>query len=1021
LISTVHVAGVGTIYDAAFLANGDVVVSQQASASLQIVSLAGSHSPYPVSLPLGTNATVTVSADKTYVVGQAHLFTAAIDSYDLLDGTGREILQNPDPYAGAALPPPSSGVTAVSPDGSLVVDGRFLNVFNLHLQPVVSLGYSAAPGGASGLAFSADGKSLFVLSSSGEITQYNTSTWTIVASFDSGIQPLNPMSGGPAAGYGDILTVSSDGHHLSILASDGAHLIDLNGIGQTGGPGDDTLSGPGAVYGLGGNDTLVGVGNSLLYGGAGDDTYIISADHQNILEYESEGHDTVSSTISYQLGSNLEDLVLTGSDDLAGTGNELANVLIGNSGSNILSGLGGDDQLTGGDGVDIFVFGVGSGHDTITDFVAGETIHIDGYEWTQSVTQSGSDVVIELSDADSITILNSDVATVTAAIVWGVPSNDVIVGDAGNDELRGYGGNDTLSGGAGGDLLDGGTGNDTLYGGDASPAWSMPGLGSPYTPPTLDRSTDVDTLIGGGGSDTLFAGYGDNVDGGADGDYGDKLLISFQGATAGITLDAHLVTQTIGGGTITGIENYTWVEGSDYADVIDLGGSGNGYSFSAIYGMGGDDTLTAGYYTTFIDGGNGNDHIDATASQYVQEIDGGAGNDVIIGPENENLVVINGGDGGDTIYTNHVAHGGAGDDFIYLSYGYYGIVGTGDDGNDSIIGSDGSDTISGGAGNDLLDGGGLDDTVSGGTGNDTLTGGGGNDTFQFAKGDGQDNITDFSGGDTLNVDGYYSAQSITQVGSDVLVILSSSDQITFQNTDVATVQAGLQFDNPPPPVTLTGTSGADALTGGAGNDTLDGLGGNDTLNGGAGADIMKGGAGSDTYYVDNAGDVATELSGQGVDIVHSTVSYTLGANIENGVLDGSSWVDLGGNALANTLTGNDGDNFLYGIAGNDKLIGGAGNDTLRGGLGADTLTGGLGLDKFLFEAGGGNDKVTDFVTGTDKIDLSLIAGVTIADLKIVTGKSGTVISVDSDHDGRADFTITLTGVTHVDTGDFIFA
>ena len=65
--------------------------------------------------------------------------------------------------------------------------------------------------------------------------------------------------------------------------------------------------------------------------------------------------------------------------------------------------------------------------------------------------------------------------------------------------------------------------------------------------------------------------------------------------------------------------------------------------------------------------------------------------------------------------------------------------------------------------------------------------------------------------------------------------------------------------------------------------------------------------------------------------------------------------------------------------------------------------------------------MTDFVSGTDKVDLHLLAGVTSADLKIATGRSGTVVSVDADHNGRSDFTITLTGVTHVDTGDFIFA
>src|SRR5439155_10663480 len=100
--------------------------------------------------------------------------------------------------------------------------------------------------------------------------------------------------------------------------------------------------------------------------------------------------------------------------------------------------------------------------------------------------------------------------------------------------------------------------------------------------------------------------------------------------------------------------------------------------------------------------------------------------------------------------------------------------------------------------------------------------------------------------------------------------------------------------------------------------------------------------------------------------------------VENGVLDGTSAINLTGNGVANALTGNSGDNFLYGMGGSDKLVGGAGNDTLRGGLGTDTLTGGLGADLFQFEKGGGNDKVTDFVSGTDKVDFHLIDGVTDA-------------------------------------------
>lgn len=126
--------------------------------------------------------------------------------------------------------------------------------------------------------------------------------------------------------------------------------------------------------------------NGKVSGGAGSDTYFVSKQSVAIVEnMHDAGIDTVRTTISYKLGTGLENLTLLGEADRTGTGNGLDNVLTGNRGDNVLDGrIGadtldggtGNDTLTGGAGADTFVFRTGSGRDTITDF-SGSEDHID--------------------------------------------------------------------------------------------------------------------------------------------------------------------------------------------------------------------------------------------------------------------------------------------------------------------------------------------------------------------------------------------------------------------------------------------------------------------------------------------------------------------------------------------------------------------------------------------------------------------------------------------------------------------
>ncbi len=166
-----------------------------------------------------------------------------------------------------------------------------------------------------------------------------------------------------------------------------------------GGAGSDTLNGGGA------NDILDGgTGNDNMSGGERNDIYFVDSAGDRVIEKSSEGKDTVNSTISYTLTSNVENLRLHGTA-LEGTGNAGDNRIFGNGSDNILSGLDGSDRVSGGSGNDTLLGGNGT---------------------------------------------------------------DVLFGGSGSDQLNGGTGNDKLKAGKGDDVLVGGTGNDKLYGGDGA-------------------------------------------------------------------------------------------------------------------------------------------------------------------------------------------------------------------------------------------------------------------------------------------------------------------------------------------------------------------------------------------------------------------------------------------------------------------------------------------------------------------------------------------------------------------------
>jgi Ca2+-binding RTX toxin-like protein len=262
------------------------------------------------------------------------------------------------------------------------------------------------------------------------------------------------------------------------------------------------------------------------------------------------------------------------------------------------------------------------------------------------------------------------------------------------------------------------------------------------------------------------------------------------------------------------------------------------------------------------------------------------------------------------------------------------INGTGNGVDNAITGNDGANRLNGLAGAD------------------TLTGGGGNDLYYI----------DSLGDDVVETDAS-KAGGIDRIISAVDYTLGANEEnLTLLAGSMAALAAGNELNN-----ILIGNALAN------------------TLEGGLGIDRMTGGAGSDLYRVDDTADLVIEtVAGVkgGFDVVESSATFALGANLEQLILIGSENNDGTGNGGANTITGNGGNNKLLGGAGNDTLLGGGGDDTLNGGAGVDSLVGGASDNVYVVDNkgdvisdDGGHDRVQSSITyvlADDLEDLELL-------------------------------------------------
>lgn len=390
-----------------------------------------------------------------------------------------------------------------------------------------------------------------------------------------------------------------------------------------------------------------------------------------------------------------------------------------------------------------------------------------------------------------------------------------------------------------------------------------------------------------------------------------------------------------------------------------------------------------------IDGTNDNDVI--TSRKDGATVNGHDGADTLLGQARADI--LNGGAGIDVMY------GRAGDDVYVVDESLDQVHEGASEGIDTVVssadfalgnhienlvltgtaiqgvGNNLANAVTGNAGDNVLLGLGGDDTIDGRTGADTMFGGTGNDIYIV------DNASDTASENAgAGYDAVRSSVSFTLGANIEALALTGSAGANGTGNSLANVMIGNDAAN-----VLSGLAGDDLMRGGGGNDTVYGGTGNDRIDGSAGADLMHGGVGDDTYVVESIGDRAIEVAGEGTDIVESSVSFALGANVENLTLTESGDIAGSGNVLANVMIGNvgrnklkskggkdvvsgdDGNDVIRGGKGGDRLLGEDGNDAIRGNGGKDKIDGGEGKDK-LWGGGGKDSFVFDSVLGSDNKD-----------------------------------------------------
>jgi len=715
-------------------------------------------------------------------------------------------------------------------------------------------------------------------------------------------------------------TVSSQvsytlGANVERLALGGSLAID-----GTGNELANTLIGNAAANELDG-----GLGDDTLDGGGGDDTYIVSSTGDRIVEGTDGGTDLVISSLSHTLAANLENLSLTGSADIAATGNAAANVMTGNAGANLLDGAAGADSLRGGAGDD--------------------TYHVDLV--SSGTTASAEDELVEAAGGGTDTVIFRGTSAVTAATPLAMADHienyDLGATGTARINLTGNALANTLTGNAGANVLDGGAGADRMYGGDGADIYVVDDAGDLPTETSAEASSGVDTvnssvsyvlgdhlekltltgsanidatgntlnnvIVGNLGANVLNGGSGVDALSGGLGD--DTYYVDVSGTGRSLKIEDRITevrdagSDTVVFRTAGSLALDSAVRVSMAANIENYDLSGTGEAPINLIGSLIANTLIGNAGANSLDGGGGADLLV-----------GGDGNDIYTVDNSGDVVVeANSGTAGgvDQVYAARSYSLGANLENLTLS-GLSSASGTGNALDNVLVGNLAANTLDGGAGDDVLDG---------GAGIDALIGGSGNDTYRIDHK--SDTVSELAG------------EGIDHVFARATHALSANVENLTLDGRAAINGSGNELDN-----VLVGNGSANVL------------------DGGAGADLMSGGNGSDTYVVDSLGDVVTETNvatAGGFDLVKASISYVLGDHLEKLTLTGTADIDATGNALRNTLVGNDGANILDGGLGIDNLSGGLGDDTYYVDLVAADSGALVVQDGCVEAAGGGFDTV----------------------------------------------------------------